>query len=121
MVAVNEALAKSYIDALRHLRQLGGGEVKEKWCVTDLARLPDVLTVTKGEEDLETVSADLCEVLEEALNAYSASPGQLHDAVQIAVVHAADLHRNIPPVQGLSGSSIAGHALNQMDLLPPLI
>ena len=72
VVAVNEALAKSYIDALRHLRQLGGGEVKEKWCVTDLARLPDVLTVTKGEEDLETVSADLCEVLEEALNAYSA-------------------------------------------------
>ena len=72
VVAVNEALAKSYIDALRHLRQLGGGEVKEKWYVTDLARLPDVLTVTKGEEDLETVSADLCEVLEEALNAYSA-------------------------------------------------
>ena len=32
VVAVNEALAKSYIDALRHLRQLGGGEVKEKWC-----------------------------------------------------------------------------------------
>ena len=72
VVAVNEALAKSYIDALRHLRQLGGGEVKEKWCVTDLARLTDVLTVTKGEEDLETVSADLCEVLEEALNAHAA-------------------------------------------------
>ena len=73
VVAVNEALAKSYIDALRHLRQLGGyGMVKELCYVTDLARLPDVLTVTKGEEDLETVSADLCEVLEEALNAYSA-------------------------------------------------
>ena len=73
VVAVNETLAKSYIDALRHLRQLGGyGMVKELCYVTDLARLPDVLTVTKGEEDLETVSADLCEVLEEALNAYSA-------------------------------------------------
>ena len=73
VVAVNEALAKSYIDALRHLRQLGGyGMVKELCYVTDLARLPDVLTVTKGEEDLETVSADLCAVLEEALAAYTA-------------------------------------------------
>jgi len=73
VVAVNETLAKSYIDALRHLRQLGGyGMVKELCYVTDLARLPDVLTVTKGEEDLETVSADLCAVLEEALAAYTA-------------------------------------------------
>ena len=36
-----------------------------------LARFPDVLTVTKADEDLETVSADLCAVLEEALAAYN--------------------------------------------------
>ena len=36
-----------------------------------LARLPDVLTVTKADEDLETVSADLCAVLDEALAAYN--------------------------------------------------
>ena len=41
-------------------------------------------------------------------------PGQLHRAVQIAVVHAADLHCDVPPVQGHSGSPVAGHALNQM-------
>ena len=71
-VSVNEALAMSYIDALRRLQQLGNGVIKEKFCATDLARLPDVLTVTKGEEDLETVTADLCDVLEEALEAYTA-------------------------------------------------
>ena len=72
VVAVNDALAKSYIDALRHLSQLGGGMVKEDCCVTDLARLPDVLTVTKADEDLTVVSADICAVLEEALRAHAA-------------------------------------------------
>ena len=36
-----------------------------------LSRFPDVLTVTKADEDLETVSADLCTVLDEALAAYN--------------------------------------------------
>ena len=35
-----------------------------------LARFPDVLTVTKADEDLESVSADICTVLDEALAAY---------------------------------------------------
>ena len=72
VVSVNEPLAKSYIDALRHLSQLGGGMVKEDYYVTDLARLPDVLTVTKADEDLTVVSADICAVLEEALRAHAA-------------------------------------------------
>jgi len=72
VVKVNEPLAKGYIDALRQLVQLGGGMVRDSYDATDLARLPDVLTVTKAEEDLETVSADLCAVLEEALAAYTA-------------------------------------------------
>ena len=74
-VSVNEALAKSYIDALRRLQQLGNGAIKKKFYATDLARLPDVLAIAKGgedEEDLETVAADLCDVLEEALGAYTA-------------------------------------------------
>ena len=37
-----------------------------------LSRFPDVLTVTKEDEDLETVSADLCAVAEQALEAYNA-------------------------------------------------
>ena len=72
VVAVNDALAKSYIDALKHLAQLGGGMVKGNYYVTDLARLPDVLTVTKADEDLTVVSADICAVLEEALKNHTA-------------------------------------------------
>ncbi|MGM9661585.1 MAG: YicC/YloC family endoribonuclease [Oscillospiraceae bacterium] len=72
VVQVNEPLARSYIAALRRLCELGEGMVKGDCRATDLARLPDVLTVTKAEEDIETVSADLCAVLEEALAGYNA-------------------------------------------------
>lgn len=70
VVKVNEPLAKQYIDAMKQLIALGGGFVKSEYTATDLARLPDVLTVTKAEEDLETISADLSAVLEEALKNY---------------------------------------------------
>lgn len=73
VVAVNEPLAKSYLAALKTLYSLGGGSwVKANCYATDLARLPDVLTVTKAEEDLESLSADLCGVLSEALEAHAA-------------------------------------------------
>ena len=73
VVTLNEPLVKSYLDALRHLMQLGGGYISpEIGCAADVARLPDVLTVTKAEEDLETLSEDLCAVLEEALKALTA-------------------------------------------------
>ena len=73
VVTVNEALAKGYIAALQKLYDLGGGRwVKSSCYATDLARLPDVLTITKAEEDLESVSADLCAVAEEALAAHAA-------------------------------------------------
>ena len=46
--------------------------MKSSCYATDLARLPDVLTITKAEEDLDSLSADLCAVLEEALAAHAA-------------------------------------------------
>ncbi len=72
VVKVNEPLARQYIQAMRQLAELGQGMVKYDYFATDLARLPDVLTVTKAEEDLETLSADLCAVLEQALANHSA-------------------------------------------------
>ena len=67
-VTVNEELAKSYIDALWKLYELGGGQkVKMDYRATDLARFPDILTVEKKEEDLEAVAADICAVLDVAL------------------------------------------------------
>ena len=68
-VTVNRELAASYAAAIRALAEVCGTEPN----ITPeaLARYPDVLTVTKADEDLETVSADLCAVLDEALAAYN--------------------------------------------------
>jgi len=70
-VTVNEELAAQYAAALNRLAAVCA---KEEYQPTpeSLARFPDVLTVTKADEDLETVSADLCTVLDEALEAYNA-------------------------------------------------
>ncbi len=69
-VTVNHELAAQYAAALGELAQVCGTEAR----VTpeQLSRFPDVLTVTKADEDLETVSADLCAVTEQALEAYNA-------------------------------------------------
>lgn len=72
VVVVNEGLARSYLDALRRLCELDGGNyLRKQSYATELARLPDVLTVTKAEENLESVGADICEVLDEALVSYN--------------------------------------------------
>ena len=69
-VNVNTALAAQYAGALRALAAVCGTE--ERVTPEQLARFPDVLTVTKAEEDLETVSEDLCAVVDEALEAFNA-------------------------------------------------
>ena len=69
-VTVNRELAAQYAAALGELAEVCGTEPH----VTPetLSRFPDVLTVTEADEDLETVSAALCAVLDEALQAYNA-------------------------------------------------
>ena len=69
-VSVNTALAAQYAKALEALAAVCGTE--ERVTPEQLARFPDVLTVTKAEEDLETVSEDLCAVVDEALEAFNA-------------------------------------------------
>lgn len=67
-VVVNEALAKSYIEALEKLYHLGGNcWVKGNYYAPDLARFPDVLTVEKKEQDQEQVKAGLLGALAQAL------------------------------------------------------
>lgn len=69
VVAVNEPLARGYYEALMLLKSTFAmeGDVSP----AALAKFPDVLTVTKADEDVETVSADICEVLDKALLAYN--------------------------------------------------
>ena len=69
-VSVNRELAAQYAAALRALAEVCGAGAYQVTPET-VSRFPDVLTVTKEDEDLETVSADLCQVLEEALEAYT--------------------------------------------------
>ena len=66
-VAVNEEVARSYIDALIKLRELKSSVIKSSFYVTDLARFQDVLTVEKQEEDVEQVAGEITSVLEKAL------------------------------------------------------
>ena len=55
-VTVNRELAASYLAALRELAGVCGAENYQAGQET-LARFPDVLTVTKADEDLESVTA----------------------------------------------------------------
>ena len=66
---MNQPLARGYYQALTQLKSMFSleGDVTPM----TLAKLPDVLTVTKAEEDLETVAADICQVLDKALAAYN--------------------------------------------------
>ena len=69
VVAVNEPLARSYYEALKSLKDTFAleGDITPM----ALAKFPDVLTVTRAEEDLEAVAADICTVLDKALEAYN--------------------------------------------------
>lgn len=71
-VSVNEPLAMAYIAALDRLHELGEGRVKGKYDAAELARFPDVLTVTKREEDREEISGQLLSVVELALEDFNA-------------------------------------------------
>ena len=63
---VNRELAERYAAALRELSEIAGTDLTGQL----LTRFPDALTVTKEEADFAAVTADLCAVLEEALEAF---------------------------------------------------
>ena len=67
VVTVNEALAKSYVEAIQKLHELGLGRARREYYPTDLARFPDVLTVEKRAEDLDEMKERLLSVLDLAI------------------------------------------------------
>jgi uncharacterized protein (TIGR00255 family) len=70
-VSVNEPLAQSYLDALQKLYEMGPELLQRDCPVTDLARFPDVLTVEKQGEDLDTLKEQLLSVLDLALTDFN--------------------------------------------------
>ena len=72
VVTVNTALAKSYIDALKELYELDGGNyIKKSGYAADLAKFPDVLTVEKKEVEQDRLKDLLLEALETALAGFN--------------------------------------------------
>lgn len=67
-VTVNRALAESYAAALKELRELCG--LTSNISVNDIAKYPDVLTVTKAEEDEDAIWNTLKPVLSSAVDAF---------------------------------------------------
>ncbi len=71
-VTVNEALAGSYIGALKQLYGLTDGMMRGRYSVTDLARFQDVLTVEKKEEDPDRMRERLLAALDLAIADFNA-------------------------------------------------
>ncbi|MBR4870317.1 MAG: hypothetical protein IKU12_06010, partial [Oscillospiraceae bacterium] len=67
VVTLNKSLVEGYLAALKELKEGYGleGDVS----AAAIARFPDVMTVTKADEDVETVTEDICAVLDQALAA----------------------------------------------------
>ena len=70
VVKVNAPLAQSYYNALQEIGTLLN--IPNDAPASVIAKFPDVLTVTKAEEDLESVGADICAVLDDAIANYNA-------------------------------------------------
>ena len=69
-VAVDHALAGQYLTALRALAAESG--LTDDRTLSAVARLPDLFTVCRGEEDEEELAADVLSVLQEALDRFVA-------------------------------------------------
>ena len=69
-VAVDHALAGQYLTALRALAAEYG--LTDDLTLSTVARLPDLSTVCRGEEDAEELAADVLSVLQEALDRFVA-------------------------------------------------
>lgn len=97
VVTVNEPLAQSYLRALQTIAALGGDAIKGDYSAVDIARFPDVLTITKAEEDLESVQADIVAVADEALAAYNAMRAIEGEKL------AADIDSRLTTIESLTG------------------
>ena len=67
-VRVDEGLFEAYVSALRKLSGTMGPDLRDDFTLMNIARMPDVLTVTEAEEDQEAVEALMLEALDGALD-----------------------------------------------------
>lgn len=110
VVTVNEELAKSYLDALKRLHELGGGRVKKDFRATDLARFPDVLTVEKQEEDSDLVKERLLAVLDLAIVDFNSMREREGERLAADIMSRADtIETLLGEVEKLSPQTVADY------------
>lgn len=98
-VTVNEDLAKGYIEALWRLHELGGGDrISPVYSATDLARFQDVLVVEKQEEDLDSVKAQLLQVLDLALADFNSMRAREGEKLAADILSRADTIESLTAV-----------------------
>lgn len=70
LITVNESVADAYVAALNALSVRY--KIANDLTAVSLARMPDVLAVSKEETDIETLGKDICSILREALDDFNA-------------------------------------------------
>ena len=110
VVTVNETLAKSYVEAIQKLHELGLGRARREYYPTDLARFPDVLTVEKQEEDLDEMKGRLLAVLDEALADFNSMRAREGGRLADDILGRADaIERLLGEVEERSPQSVADY------------
>lgn len=69
LIKVNESVADAYVAALNALSVRY--KIANDLTAVSLARMPDVLTVSKEETDIETLGKNICAILREALSDFN--------------------------------------------------
>ena len=108
VVSVNEALARGYYEALTRLKESFGLE----GAITPdmLAKFPDVLSVTKAEEDVEAIAADICTVLDDALAAYNTMRAVEGEKLALDVSSRVDtIEETVSKVEAQSPQTVAAY------------
>lgn len=67
-IEVDEALFEAYVHALTQLNEVSAFNLKDDRTLMNIARMPDVLSLTEAEEDQEAVIALLNAAMDEALD-----------------------------------------------------
>ena len=69
-ISLNQPVAEGYLSALRSMAELY--QLRDDISVSLLSRFPDVFCVEKASDNMEEVAADICAVLDMALEDYNA-------------------------------------------------
>ncbi|MBQ4381695.1 MAG: YicC family protein [Oscillospiraceae bacterium] len=88
-VSVNEPVAEAYAAAVRTLSERFG--VQNTLTAVDLAKMQDVLFVTRQEADVEALGRDISEILERALQDFDAMRTREGEKLRDDVLSRADL------------------------------